>query len=196
MRKKIVTVSLIALFVSFSSGTVNATPYTGADIELFGDQYSDISGTVNNPRWFNVTDGGIRTNWTGWVEYSVTLDSGNWNVGLNVSNYGNLGNNNWYSHFKVQNSFSSDTMEIAASADEIHFGHVNLDLTAGDYTVRYSWMNDKWDPANGLDANIQIENVFFDNTSTAPVPEPATMLLFGTGLVGLACMRLRKNKKE
>ena len=36
---------------------------------------------------------------------------------------------------------------------------------------------------------------FSQSGNTAPVPEPTTMLLFGTGLVGLAGSRLRKKKK-
>ena len=36
---------------------------------------------------------------------------------------------------------------------------------------------------------VSFDNVHFDNDSTAPVPEPATVLLFGVGLAGLAGYR-------
>ena len=38
--------------------------------------------------------------------------------------------------------------------------------------------------------------LYVDNVNVAPVPEPATMLLFGTGLAGLAGVRRRKAKKN
>lgn len=45
-------------------------------------------------------------------------------------------------------------------------------------------------PAFGAISHVAIYGV-----DAAPVPEPATMLLFGTGLAGLAGSRLRKKKK-
>ena len=51
---------------------------------------------------------------------------------------------------------------------------------------------------NGL-IDINRECVFLNSStnelSTAPIPVPATMLLFGTGLAGLAGTRLRRKKK-
>lgn len=173
-----------------------ALPYTGADIELQGIEYSDISHqTPEDPElfrgWRVSEDGSIRTAWAGrWVEYQVELSQGNWNIGLNVLNSGDLGEEGWYDQFKVHSSLTNEIIKIDASDTEIFHGFINVDISSSDsYSIKFTWLNDKYNPP--LDANIKIKNIFFDDTSTSPTPEPGTLLLLSLGLIGLAGLKKR-----
>ncbi len=189
MKKLLVFLTGLILIL-FVSTNVWCAPYTGADIMLNGTDYIDISD-----RWSE--DGtSIYTNWDNeWATYQADLTAGFWNFGLNAKNRGDLGEN-WYANFVIQGQTNAInynfTIYIPASDSEEYNGFVTLNLFDADtYTVRYEWMNDAYNPP--LDANIEITSVFFDNTeTTAPVPEPATMLLFGIGLLGLAGVSRRK----
>lgn len=201
MKKTIKHILLIISFLSVSFAAY-AEPYTGADITLLGDEFSATSGfTTDAPEsgakmWYSTSEGALYTYWAHlWVEYTVNLDKGNWNMGLNVTNHGNIDKENWYSYFLIYNTGTNSTIKIDASDDETNYGLINMNLlNSGDYTIRYTWVNDKYSPSEGLDANIQIDSVFFDNTETAPVPEPATMFLLGSGLMAFAGYRRKKTK--
>ncbi len=175
MKKMLISVSVVLILLGVSHFG-HADIYSGADIILNGDQYSDIIyGEVNNPDnpggWYTADSNGIRNGFGNqWIEYEAELSEGNWNVGLNVINSGNLGSDGWYTHFEIHNSLTNEITAIPASDTEINYGFVNVAVnSAGIHTVRYIWQNDAYE--NPFDANIIIDSVFFDNTATPPLFE-------------------------
>jgi hypothetical protein len=177
-----------------------AAVYSGANITLNGSAYSNIDPGCSGPEceypFFNDTaTTEIYTFWDHvWVEYTVELSPGNWRVGLNVINYAGGGQGlgddpEWYPQFMVATDQTSEIITIPASDTEVNHGFTYFNAPShGWYTVRFTWLNDQaWcegDPScpGGpiLDANIQINSVFFDKVGGKPVV-PSVVLNAGNG---------------
>ena len=112
---------------------------------------------------------------TFYMEYGFTFD------GSTVGAYNVEPDGLTYQGFLLYEAFDIDVSGIRSAGYEAHF-----DLYG--YTGSTS-----------VDGVTNYENIIFapfsHDATTAPVPEPATMLLFGIGLVGLAGSRLRKTKQ-
>ena len=83
-------------------------------------------------------------------------------------------------------------------------GATGVNLAVNRLIVLTSSPQGSWEPmGGGMDVTFSLENtivvsgggIYEPKQVTAPLPEPSTMLLFGTGLAGFAAWRYRKSKR-
>jgi hypothetical protein len=113
-----------------------------------------------------------------WIE-SATLDIDLWGLGTGRININNLQTQRYYVFFfnDVDVTLSCEVVNDLSSTGLLH---VIFDRAYG-----IQWLDSMTLTANG-----------YDNTpTTAPVPEPATLLMLGSGIMGLAFYGRRRMKR-
>ena len=172
----------IAFAIPCGSGGVSGSSacQDGADNNDF-----PAPGTVNSEVFFGFDD------WEYLNKYDVDedkYDQGSaygWTVGLGTPTTGtwSFDPSVWVDFSDVMIVLKNGGNEMPDTSDKIFFSGylLNDGVTSGT-----------WD--SGAKA-LSHATLYARGGGSEPVPEPATMLLFGTGLVGLVGFRVRKKKK-
>ncbi|MFH2066356.1 MAG: PEP-CTERM sorting domain-containing protein [Pseudomonadota bacterium] len=183
MKKSIILLFSMAFFL-FLSGVAGAVPTTWTDvIDYNPNQFinSDFTYTHNIADGLNGFQGYLMGGDDIILSYTLTLalyDNDRKSEAVLVDQPGWIGDD--YYNFSYSNQDFG--WSLAGILQLNAFGEltVTLDKLWGDFYLDFSELNAYGD--NG-------------SSSNAPVPEPATMILLGTGLVGLAGFSRKKLKK-
>lgn len=200
MKKKLLTELAIGLFLIGMAGMANATT-VGHDVldRANVDSWSSFSMIDYD---MQLTDAGQINSWSIYAERVGGIYLQTFRL-VSGSAYEVVGENYFDVTIGVNNFTVAAANKINYQAnDYIGWTFTDPAILSFDYEAGGSV---DWAPGNGQSAlglgstmtfDSSQERVYSISAETAhATPEPATMLLFGTGLAGLAGSRLRRKKK-
>ncbi|MFZ5994501.1 MAG: PEP-CTERM sorting domain-containing protein [Thermodesulfobacteriota bacterium] len=199
MKKRLFAGLVIGFFITWITGTAEAIQLTPSSVTGTGTFNNSVSILYNNyippegTLWTTNTVWWYGTSPTFTFDYGMTFHIED--IHLSIDN-----NDTYRVDYSPDNQNWSELFTIASSYGEIGWGMDTMNTIFGDpeYISQIDFVNPISAQylriyATGGDNKYSVGE--FQAFGTTPVPEPATMLLFGTGIAGLAGTRLKRRKR-
>ena len=182
MKKKLLAVLVTGSVTLGIAGLASATLYTG---EVGSDAYVSFNGY--DLAWASPCSDGVLEESCSDIDMTEQAGYG-WEI-MTSSLFSSLGINadTFLVDYSSANTQSYNGYNYAKATGWFSNQYTHIDVSNG--------ISGLWSFVDVIDGGSYYETIVYRSNNPDPVPEPATMLLFGTGIVGLAGNRIRKKKK-